>query len=264
MYNSSPGNTRVNRFGFTLIELLVVIAIIAILAAILFPVFGRARENARRTSCLSNLKQMGLGILQYTQDYDERFPLVWADMNGSAVDTFTPDVDKGWAEVIQPYIKSEQILQCPSEPTGLPDAKFYKTLEQRGGRSTFNDYFYNWVLGPNQTGGSIAPYNYISATQSQVANATVSLMVGDYSSFNSGNYLAGGSSTANIGGVTGAGPAFWNLGGRRRHLEGATYLFCDGHAKWLKGATDTLAPTVYNRFTPLNTPGLQATFRIVD
>ena len=66
------------RSGFTLIELLVVIAIIAILAAILFPVFARARENARRTSCVSNLKQIGLGIMQYTQDYDERYPLpVW-------------------------------------------------------------------------------------------------------------------------------------------------------------------------------------------
>ncbi|RYG63911.1 DUF1559 domain-containing protein, partial [bacterium] len=60
--------------AFTLIELLVVIAIIAILAAILFPVFGRARENARRSSCLSNMKQIGLGMMQYTQDYDEKFP----------------------------------------------------------------------------------------------------------------------------------------------------------------------------------------------
>src|SRR5438093_9492423 len=65
---------RSDRSGFTLIELLVVIAIIAILAAILFPVFGRARENARRSSCQSNLKQLSLGMLQYTQDYDERFP----------------------------------------------------------------------------------------------------------------------------------------------------------------------------------------------
>src|SRR5690606_624654 len=62
--------------GFTLIELLVVIAIIAILAAILFPVFARARENARRTSCLSNIKNMGLAFMQYTQDYDERMPLI--------------------------------------------------------------------------------------------------------------------------------------------------------------------------------------------
>src|SRR5215216_4432933 len=71
--------TPVKRRGFTLIELLVVIAIIAILAAILFPVFARARENARRTSCLSNLKQLSLGIMQYTQDYDERLPQAMYD-----------------------------------------------------------------------------------------------------------------------------------------------------------------------------------------
>ena len=68
------GGLRTTR-GFTLIELLVVIAIISVLAAILFPVFARARENARRTSCLSNLKQIGLAFLQYTQDYDEAYPL---------------------------------------------------------------------------------------------------------------------------------------------------------------------------------------------
>ena len=69
----APGIKR-SHLGFTLIELLVVIAIIAILAAILFPVFARARENARRASCMSNLKQIGLGLMQYTQDYDEKYP----------------------------------------------------------------------------------------------------------------------------------------------------------------------------------------------
>src|SRR5262249_11511404 len=96
--------------AFTLIELLVVIAIIAILAAILFPVFAKARENARRTSCTSNLKQMGLGILQYTQDYDETFPL---SVTASTSTTSNPPV--GWADAIQPYVKNTQIYQCPSD-----------------------------------------------------------------------------------------------------------------------------------------------------
>jgi prepilin-type N-terminal cleavage/methylation domain-containing protein/prepilin-type processing-associated H-X9-DG protein len=94
--------------AFTLIELLVVIAIIAILASILFPVFGRARENARRSSCQSNLKQIGLGIMQYTQDYDERLP---AHYNGAI--SLAGGVNS-WRRQIFPYVKSTQIFACPS------------------------------------------------------------------------------------------------------------------------------------------------------
>ena len=92
--------------GFTLIELLVVIAIIAILAAILFPVFARAREKAREASCLSNLKQIGLAVMQYNTDYDGLFPFsTRANPSGS------------WAHMLQPYIRNWQIIRCPSNPT---------------------------------------------------------------------------------------------------------------------------------------------------
>ena len=91
--------------GFTLIELLVVIAIISILAAILFPVFARARENARRASCQSNEKNLMLSIMQYTQDYDERMPHHWS----GGVDTKLQ-----WVHTLQPYVKNYQVFFCPS------------------------------------------------------------------------------------------------------------------------------------------------------
>jgi prepilin-type N-terminal cleavage/methylation domain-containing protein/prepilin-type processing-associated H-X9-DG protein len=110
------------RPGFTLIELLVVIAIIAILAAILFPVFAQAREKARQTSCMSNIKQLLLASAQYAQDYDEVIHPVYQG-------------DYGWADLIQPYIKNTGVLACPSDDD-RPKYKFEGTPQQRLYRST--------------------------------------------------------------------------------------------------------------------------------
>ena len=103
--------------GFTLIELLVVIAIIAILAAILFPVFARARENARKTNCLSNVKQIMVGVMAYVQDYDEKYPMYYA---GTTTDTTLfsyPYV--WWDSMVQPYIKNLKIYRCPSTSAAI-------------------------------------------------------------------------------------------------------------------------------------------------
>jgi len=110
------------KIGFTLIELLVVIAIIAILAAILFPVFATAREKARQTSCSSNLKQLGLGMLQYCQDYDDRYPgniCNYANQTGTCTEIcgwlyLTPGM--GWSCETYPYVKSTGIYTCPDDP----------------------------------------------------------------------------------------------------------------------------------------------------
>ena len=127
MYGFTYGERRANsvrRNGFTLIELLVVIAIIALLASILFPVFARARENARRASCQSNEKQIGLGLLQYAQDFDEYLPASYNYLPfGSSA--FSTGYSPIWADAIQPYIKSLQIFICPSAfnaniPAGAP------------------------------------------------------------------------------------------------------------------------------------------------
>src|SRR5881409_6940 len=95
------------RRAFTLIELLVVIAIIAILAAILFPVFAQAREKARQTACLSNMKQIGIGLIMYASDYDSQYPPSQLGTNGA------PNL-VSWPQIMQPYIKNEQVFVCPS------------------------------------------------------------------------------------------------------------------------------------------------------
>jgi len=184
--------------GFTLIELLVVIAIIAILAAILFPVFARARENARRASCQSNLKQIGLGIMQYKQDNDERYP------NEGSVGT-TPV--SGWGLSIQDYVKSEKLFQCPSESnSALPTAA---TLEGRADQAGFTDYWYNYNLG----GGT---------NESALTYSSNTVMNGDGAGEN-GTTAASRRQKASGG-----------LSGMTRHFSGANYSFADGHIKWFK------------------------------
>lgn len=133
-------------FGFTLIELLVVIAIIAILAAILFPVFARARENARRASCQSNLKQIGLGLLQYAQDYDESNPAVNVDVktgiNGGGSGSIPIEVQ------LNPYIKSYELWKCPSDtsnPTWVPKSDLYDG-NFSGGNARARSYSMNYRI----------------------------------------------------------------------------------------------------------------------
>src|SRR5438094_7311312 len=108
---------RVKQRAFTLIELLVVIAIIAILAAILFPVFAQAREKARQSTCLSNCKQIGMALMQYEQDYDEAAPGVWfGPVSASPWSRPSDDVRFWkWMDAVYPYVKNEGVFHCPSD-----------------------------------------------------------------------------------------------------------------------------------------------------
>ena len=140
------------KIGFTLIELLVVVAIIALLAAILFPAFAKAREAARRASCSSNLKQIALGIAQYNQEYDGHYVRA-TSYNGLAL--------FGWRLALAPYLKSDQIFRCPSSPHEFTVA----------GRT---DYFINANLSAYTT-----VFNMTGINESLIVSPSLTVLMGD-------------------------------------------------------------------------------------
>lgn len=178
-------HTCKRRSGFTLIELLVVIAIIAILAAILFPVFAQARESARSASCLSNIKQLSLAVLMYTQDYDERFPTPLYDM-----DVANPAYGKqaqpwgiwyryhvGWNQLVQPYVKNVQVFLCPSSPGG-PDHDANNTSNHDDWRTGEQHYFINKSISGDPFAGAWGS-SFTSQKQASLNFAAVTIMLGE-------------------------------------------------------------------------------------
>jgi prepilin-type N-terminal cleavage/methylation domain-containing protein/prepilin-type processing-associated H-X9-DG protein len=226
------------REAFTLIELLVVIAIIAILAAILFPVFARARENARRASCMSNLKQINLGWIQYVQDYDEQMP---AYARGSVASN-----PGGVFESLQPYLKSVQIFQCPSESHGPEDA----------GTSGYTDYSLNLWVGYGGASGS-------AGGLAAVDSPSLVVNFNDYNYSTGRTWFTGEYGHNCVSSPCTAGLATLSSVFGLRHLDGINYSFVDGHVKWYKsqqvGATVRSA-SVYNAVTPRSTSNQNPTF----
>lgn len=220
---------RRTKSAFTLIELLVVIAIIAILAAILFPVFGRARENARRSSCQSNLKQIGLGILQYTQDYDEIMVRQWNGQNGTAYPNGA-NFNTRWMDSVQPYIKSEQIFVCPSNTTAngvyIPYAN--RTSANQGSLGSYGWNVSYWVNGGTNT--NRGPFDGPSISLIEAPSTTI--MVADWVANNNNAEIAwkDTAATANIVNNS-ASPPVLNGNVPARHLDTVNVLYCDGHVK---------------------------------
>ncbi len=219
-------NFRSRFHGFTLIELLVVIAIIAILAAILFPVFARARENARRASCSSNLKQIGLGWLQYAQDYDETV-VPYTNTGGSG------GYAHAWTTALQPYLKSTQIMVCSSKSDRTVgytyNAEIARVLGGGGPRSLAG--FPSVALTPIMIDAEGVSYTPPAGVSLSNVNQALGFFIDSASAegttgrrLNDPTNLAGGYATDNVGRIA-----------ANRHLEQANYLFADGHVKSLKG-----------------------------
>jgi len=213
--------------GFTLIELLVVIAIITVLAAMLFPVFARVRENARRTACLSSLQQIGLGLLQYMQDNDERNTRQWYGSSGDSNAT----TSYKWMDAIFPYVKSEKVFNCPSHSlpavVGIRTYDKYKFREGRKwGSYAINATYYDIDLDPDPVGE-----RYLNPFQSPKHSTWEAPATTIYAMDGAGRFeFAWPSANPDIGAGT---PR--NLGGihaiQERHLETVNALFCDGHVK---------------------------------
>ncbi len=209
--------------GFTLIELLVTIAIIAILASILFPVFARARENARRASCQSNLKQLALGALMYAQDCD-----------GKLMGYYGPDGDANWNRLLplQPYLHNIQIYRCPSAPP-------YKGTVNLDNPSA---YFATYGFSADYTGSSRkAPVMGGTATTQTMAvdafpQPSLTCLLGEtryqYSTFTTYEVSGYGGSMFKANTTNASGEGYFLL--YNRHFDGSNYAYVDGHVKWIK------------------------------
>jgi prepilin-type N-terminal cleavage/methylation domain-containing protein/prepilin-type processing-associated H-X9-DG protein len=240
--------------GFTLIELLVVIAIIAILAAILFPVFAQAREKARQTSCLSNIKQIMTGAKMYTQDYDEMsFNYAFNEIDPNGADTWFT-----WCEMEAPYVKSTQIFMCPS---ANKNPSFYSapyttaagfSLVSTYNFASYNPYaFYNiggvpgvtqaWAGTAVPCTGSVPSSNCTSvcgSTGAICASTEFSANPAETAYLQEGYVITRKSANAPIFGDA------WTFGGApsatdtkmNRHNAGQNLAYCDGHAKWVSAS----------------------------
>ncbi len=190
--------------GFTLIELLVVIAIIAILAAILFPVFARAREKARQTSCLSNLKQLALAEQMYQQDYDE---VTGTYITSAPAGTTT---DYTWIDLLLPYTNNTQIFQCASSDNGY----------RSGGVGHLGSYGAN-ITDSGRTGLAGQTYLYCHRKVATINNPSQAILFADSNGTHYVRWVTGTNVTNNL-----------NETGGGIHNGGVNLAYFDGHAKW--------------------------------
>lgn len=203
--------------AFTLVELLTVIAIISLLAAILFPVFAQARDKARGISCVSNLRQMGMALVQYTQDYDDRMP---NNDNSGAGGRWESTLD-----MMRPYYKSDQVLICPSAADTDKFYLFGDTTRPRCSYSINNTYWYD---------GTDKIFEKPGMLEGSFTDPTNTIFLGDSKAEASGNAWGFQVTGYQYMGTT---PITQGSGSQGsfsyRHRGGANFVFFDGHVKWL-------------------------------
>lgn len=226
---AKPPTHRLPR-AFTLIELLVVIAIIGLLSAILFPVFGRARENARRSACQSNQRQIGLAFAQYTVDYDEKYPLASAENGGSDL--------WSWDRSLEAYIgiavganKAPLLFACPSDHINRTSGtkRSYAMVRTQVGSTSYGvvgSYVDNYG---GVTGLRVYPGRHSAEVEVAAETLLLAEVVETGNRFGSRNRSMVDAATGSIGWVQDA-----SIGGDTLHFEGWDYLFCDGHVKWYR------------------------------
>ena len=215
------------RRGFTLIELLVVIAIIAILAAILFPVFAKAREKARQTSCLSNVKQIMLGVAMYTQDYDECLPegtFYWDSPDAGGVNDAGP-----WFGLIMPYVMNQQVLVCPSHKNVIGDADW---TNAGGLWAQYQGTLVSYAANASMSRG--LPIASLQQPAEWVWLVEYNVGASSYSAWSSYWYTGGG---RGCNAMPNDVYRPWGAYAQFEHNDQMNIGFCDGHAKSLsKGA----------------------------
>lgn len=229
------------RRGFTLIELLVVIAIIAILAAILFPVFAQARAKARQTACLSNTKQIGLGLQMYAQDYDEVLPFdgyaPWCGIR----DGRDPNIPK-WMDMMYPYVKNTQMFTCPSFAGDSVGRQKYvhKPADCTTRRATqYGTYVLNGVYPAMRAVSARGPAGRALAEIAAPADTIFVTETGEWSA--NRNAVAGWTANPRVDKTLSPPALRTTIGGRPlsvhllNHSEGLNNVFTDGHAKWFRG-----------------------------